>query len=30
MHHRLTQLIVWLLVVLVSLPWPVHLAAQGT
>jgi hypothetical protein len=30
MHNRLKQLLVWLLVVLVSLPWPVRLAAQGT
>ena len=30
MHNGLKQLLVWLLVVLVPLPWPVHLAAQGT
>src|SRR5262245_29463854 len=30
MHNVLKQLLVWLLVVLVSLPWPVRLAAQGT
>ena len=30
MHNGLKQLMVWLLVVLVSLPWPVHLAAQDT
>src|SRR5215831_3374732 len=30
MHNGLKQLMVWLLVVLVSLPWPVRLAAQGT
>src|SRR5215510_533505 len=30
MNNGLKQLLVWLLVVLVSLPWPVRLAAQGT
>jgi Protein of unknown function (DUF3300) len=30
MPNRLKQLLVWLLVVLVSLPWPVRLAAQDT
>src|SRR5215831_11383711 len=30
MNSRLKQLLVWLLVVLVSLPWPLRLAAQGT
>jgi len=30
MHNRLKQLLAWLLVVLVALPWPVRLAAQGT
>src|SRR4029450_2147676 len=30
MNSGLKQLMVWLLVVLVSLPWPVRLAAQGT
>src|SRR5215470_4778665 len=30
MHNGLKQLMVWLLVVLVSLPWPRYLAAQGT
>ena len=30
MHNGLKQLLVWLLVVLVSLPWPVRLNAQGT
>ena len=30
MHNGLKQLLVWLLVVLVSLPWPVRLDAQGT
>jgi len=30
MHNGLKQLLVLLLVVLVSLPWPVRLAAQGT
>jgi len=30
MNNGLKQLMVWLLVVLVSLPWPVHLAAQDT
>jgi hypothetical protein len=30
MNNGLKQLLVWLLVVLVALPWPVRLAAQGT
>jgi hypothetical protein len=30
MHNGLKQLLVWLLVVLVPLPWPVRLAAQDT
>src|SRR5262249_46350218 len=30
MHSVLTQLLVWLLVVLVSLPWPRDLATQDT
>jgi hypothetical protein len=29
MHNGLKQLLAWLLVVLVALPWPVRLAAQG-
>ncbi len=30
MHNVCKQLLVWILAVLVSLPWPVRLEAQGT